>query len=230
MLASVSVVPRASFRHSCSYSMNSPSKALRNMLAQTRSNGLRTTRQKCSRSDIWNPFAIPISRLPRSGIGKHTCAGKEYRTRHARRQRRPALPHIVRGQESETNGERLTGLKRVNTIHAPTADHRVHRLIRTPANRLAPRRSPKLANLPSLAPVPWPPNHSTARRYHPRRCRAAGSLLASIPGLILPNAARRASGSRSEACRRDRDGGAAWNGGAEILDFGLSLMYEIAYD
>ena len=104
MLASVSVVPRASFRHSCS--MNSPSKALRNMLAQTRSNGSRATRRKRTRSDIWNPFAIPMSRLPRSGIGKHTCAGKEYRTRHARRQRRPALPHIVRGQEPETNGER----------------------------------------------------------------------------------------------------------------------------
>ena len=43
-------------------------------------------------------------------------------------------------------------------------------------------------NLPTPATVPQPPRRSRERRYHPRRRRAAGSLLAYIPGLILARA------------------------------------------
>ena len=47
---------------------------------------------------------------------------------------------------------------------------------------------PPFQNLPTPATLPQPPRRSRARRYHPRRRRVAGSLLAYIPGLILERA------------------------------------------
>ena len=53
-------------------------------------------------------------------------------------------------------------------------------------------------NLPTPATLPRSPRRSRARRYHPRGRRAAGSLLAYIPGLILARA--EGPGRRDRAC------------------------------
>ena len=54
-------------------------------------------------------------------------------------------------------------------------------------------------NLPTPATLPQPPRRSRARRYHPRRRRAAGSLLAYIPRLILARAEGQAGCQRRPA-------------------------------
>ena len=57
----------------------------------------------------------------------------------------------------------------------------------TPEDALAVARSLRIEG-DLRATLPQPPRRSRARRYHPRRRRAAGSLLAYIPGLILSGA------------------------------------------